>query len=64
MISLPPGWFYHHPGLFHLAGLPYSAAVYIAALTIDCFTFAFACVIALDVIMQQPMEVPERPAPQ
>ncbi len=47
-----------------LEGLQYSAAVYITALTIDFFTVVFSFVIALDVIMQQPLEVPERPAPQ
>jgi hypothetical protein len=41
----------------------YSAAAYITALTIDFFTVVFAYVIALDVIMQQPMEVSEWPAP-
>jgi hypothetical protein len=46
-----------------LTGLQYSAAAYITALTIDFFTVAFAFVTALDVIMQQPMEVSERPAP-
>ena len=46
-----------------LAGLQYSAAAYITALTIDFFTVIFGFVIALDVIMQQPMEVSERPAP-
>ena len=46
-----------------LAGLQYSAAVYITALTIDFFTVVFGFMIALDVIMQQPIEVPERPAP-
>ena len=46
-----------------LVGVQYSAAVYITALTIDFFTVAFAFVTALDVIMQQPMEVSERPAP-
>jgi hypothetical protein len=46
-----------------LEGLRYSAAAYITALTIDFFTVIFGFVIALDVIMQQPMEVPERPAP-
>ena len=46
-----------------LVGLRYSAAAYITALTIDFFTVAFAFVTALDVIMQQPMEVSERPAP-
>ena len=46
-----------------LAGLQYSAAAYITALTIDFFTVIFGFMIALDVIMQQPMEVSERPAP-
>ena len=41
----------------------YSAAAYITALTIDFFTVIFGFVVALDVIMQQPMEVSERPAP-
>src|SRR5271169_3041543 len=40
-----------------LAGLQYSAAAYITALTIDFFTVIFGYVIALDVIMRQPMEV-------
>ena len=44
-----------------LAGLQYSAAAYITALTIDFFTVIFGFVVALDVIMQQPMEVSERP---
>jgi hypothetical protein len=39
------------------------AAAYITALTIDFFTVVFGFVIALDVIMQQPMDVPERLAP-
>ena len=43
-----------------LAGLQYSAAAYITALTIDFFTVIFGFVTALEVIMQQPMEVPER----
>jgi hypothetical protein len=46
-----------------LAGLQYSAAAYITALTIDFFTVAFAFLTAVDVIMRQPLEVPERPAP-
>jgi hypothetical protein len=50
------------PG-YVLAGFPYSAAVYITALTIDFFTVAFAFVIATDVIMRQPMEAAERSAP-
>jgi hypothetical protein len=44
-----------------LDGLPHSAAAYITGLTIDFFTVVFAFVVALDVIMQQPMDVPERP---
>jgi len=43
-----------------LEGLQYSAAAYITALTIDFFTVIFGFVIALDVIMQQPTEGPER----
>jgi hypothetical protein len=46
-----------------LAGLQYSAAAYITALTIDFFTVAFAFLTAVDVIMRQPLEVSERPAP-
>jgi hypothetical protein len=46
-----------------LPGLKYSAAVYITALTVDFFTVVFGFMIALDVIMRQPMEVSERPAP-
>jgi hypothetical protein len=44
-----------------LGGLPDSPAAYITALTIDFFTVAFAYVVALDVIMQQPLDTPERP---
>ncbi|MGD0472896.1 MAG: hypothetical protein ABSB70_06735 [Candidatus Velthaea sp.] len=51
-----------------LGGLRHGAAVYITALTLDFFTVVFGFVtaldvIALDVVMQQSMEVPERPAP-
>jgi len=46
-----------------LEGLRYSGAAYITALTIDFFTVIFGFVVALDVIMQQPMEVSDRPAP-
>ena len=46
-----------------LAGLQYSAAAYITALTIDFFTVIFGYLIALEVIMQQPIEVSEHPAP-
>jgi hypothetical protein len=45
-----------------LGGLPYAAAAYITALTIDFFTVIFGFVVALDVIMQQPLETSERPA--
>jgi hypothetical protein len=44
-----------------LAGLQYSDAVYITALTIDFFTVIFGFVSALDIIMLQPMDAPERP---
>ena len=44
-----------------LDGLSHSAAAYITALTIDFFTVIFGFVIALDVIMKQPMEVSDRP---
>ena len=44
-----------------LVGLQYSAAAYITALTIDFFTVIFGFVVALDVIMRQPMESSERP---
>src|SRR5580704_2332674 len=46
-----------------LAGLQYSAAAYITALTIDFFTVVFGYLIALEIIMRQPLEVSERPAP-
>jgi hypothetical protein len=45
-----------------LAGFQYSAAAYITALTIDFFTVIFGYLVALDVIMKQPMDVPEPPA--
>lgn len=44
-------------------GLPYSAAAYITGLTIDFFTVVFGYVTALDMIMQQPLEMSERAAP-
>ncbi len=46
-----------------LEGMRYSAAAYITALTIDFFTVIFGFVIALDVIMQQPMDASEQLAP-
>ena len=45
-----------------LEGYPYGPAVYITALTIDFFTVVFGFVVALTMIMEQPMEVSERPA--
>jgi hypothetical protein len=47
-----------------LAGLPHGAAAYITALTIDFLTVAYGFVNALDIIMQQPLEGPDRPAPR
>jgi hypothetical protein len=49
--------------VYVLAGLQYSAAAYITALTIDFLTVAYAYLVALDVIMRQPMEVSEQLAP-
>jgi hypothetical protein len=49
--------------VYVLAGLQHSAAAYITALTIDFFTVIFGFLTALEVIMQQPTEVSERPAP-
>jgi hypothetical protein len=46
-----------------LVGLQYSAAAYITGLTIDFFTVVFGYLVALDVIMQQPMEVSQQPSP-
>jgi len=48
---------------YMLAGLPYTGAAYITALTIDFFTVIFGYLNALDIVMQQPMEASERPAP-
>jgi hypothetical protein len=45
--------------VYVLAGLQHTAAAYITALTIDFFTVIFGFLIALDVIMQQPMEMSE-----
>ncbi len=46
-----------------LAGFQYSAGAYITGLTIDFFTVIFGFVTALDVIMLQPMDASEPPAP-
>jgi hypothetical protein len=45
-----------------LSGFHYSAAAYITGLTVDFFTVIFGFVVALDVIMEQPLDVSERPA--
>jgi hypothetical protein len=45
-----------------LTGAAYAAAAYITALTIDFFTVIFGYLAALDVIMKQPLEPPERSA--
>jgi len=49
--------------VYILAGLDYSAAAYITALTVDFFTVVFGFVSALDIIMLQPIEASEPPAP-
>jgi hypothetical protein len=49
--------------VYVLAGFRYGAAAYITAITIDFLTIAFSFLVAVDVIMQQPLDVPERPAP-
>jgi hypothetical protein len=46
-----------------LAGVPHRAAAYITALTIDFFTVIFGYLVALDVIMQQPLDMSEPPQP-
>jgi len=45
---------------YMLAGLHYSAAAYITGLTIDFFTVVYGFVTALDIIMQQPLEMSAR----
>jgi len=46
--------------VYVLAGCKYAAAAYITALTIDFFTVVFGFVIALDIILQQPIEESKR----
>lgn len=48
--------------VYVLIAVQYSAAVYITALTVDFFTVIFGFVTALDIVMQQPMDEPKRPA--
>jgi len=45
-----------------LADLKYSAPVYITTLAIDFFTVIFGYMVALDVIMKQPLDAPDQPA--
>jgi hypothetical protein len=45
-----------------LGGFEYSGAAYITALTVDFFTVVFGFVVALDIILEQPIEVSERSA--
>ncbi len=47
-----------------LMGFPYGSAVYVTALTIDFFTVIFSFLAAIDIIMEQPKDVPKRPAPR
>lgn len=42
--------------VYVLAGFSYAAAAYITALLVGFFTLAFAFVVALEVILQQPAE--------
>jgi hypothetical protein len=42
------------------AGLPYGSAAYITALTVDFFCVIFGYLTALDVVMEQPMDAPEK----
>jgi hypothetical protein len=46
-----------------LADLPHTAAAYSTGLMLDFFTVVFGFLNALDIIMQQPTEVPEHRAP-
>lgn len=48
---------------YTVVGRQYSAAVYITALTMDFFTVVFGYMVALDVVMKQPLDAVDRPAP-
>ena len=48
--------------VYILVAVQYGAAVYITALTVDFFTVIFGFVTALDIVMQQPLEEPQRRA--
>jgi hypothetical protein len=45
---------------YEITGLRYGAAVYITALTVDFFTVVFGYMVALELIIQQPVDAPER----
>jgi hypothetical protein len=47
--------------IYLLLDIRYAPGVYITALTVDFFTVVYGFLNALDIIMQQPAEVPERP---
>jgi len=42
-----------------LADVPYGGAVYVSGLTVDFFTVIYGYMIALDMIMRQPLDAPE-----
>ncbi len=42
-----------------LAGFPHGAAAYITSLTVDFFTVIFGYLVALEVIMEQPTDIPD-----
>jgi len=47
-----------------LAGFPHAAAAYTSAVTVDFFTVAYAFMVALQVILQQPIAPSDGSAPQ
>jgi len=49
--------------IYVLVAAQYAAAVYITTVTVDFFTVIYGFLNALDIIMQQPTEVPKRSAP-
>ena len=42
-----------------LADPPHAGAIYVSGITVDFFTVIFGYMIALDMIMRQPLEAPE-----
>ena len=45
--------------IYEFTAVKYTAAVYITSVTVDFFTVAFAFIIAIDVIIQQPIGMSE-----